>query len=77
MPTKTLIAGVIFLLFSFSATIGTAQCWRVHYCQGCINNGLCVDRNFNTEEEANTSLRLAVCEAMNIIFGYSSASNVI
>ena len=59
MPTKTLIAGVIFLLFSFSATIGTAQCWRVHYCQGCINNGLCVDRNFNTEEEANTSLRLA------------------
>ena len=59
MPTKTLIAGVIFILFSFSHAIVLGQC-TVYYCNGCVRNGLCPEyQTFSTRAEAEQSGRYA------------------
>lgn len=58
MLTKSFIAGVIVLLFSFSCTIVSGQC-TVYYCSGCVNAGLCQTRTFATREEAEQSANMA------------------
>lgn len=51
------LAGIL-LLFSFYPVIVSGQ-YIVHYCSGCVSNGLCTDREFSTCQEAEASGRLA------------------
>ena len=57
MTKKILIPAGIFLLFAFYSLIASAQCYRVHYCSGCVKNGLCeATHDFKTDNEAYASL---------------------
>lgn len=50
----------LLLLFSFYSFNAFGQCWRVHYCKGCVDSRNCDEyRDFDNESDANTSLRAA------------------
>ncbi|MBI1782523.1 MAG: hypothetical protein HYR66_14350, partial [Sphingobacteriales bacterium] len=60
MVKKITCFASLLLLLSFYPLIGFGQCWRVHYCKGCVDSHNCDEyRDFNNESDANTSLKMA------------------